>query len=57
MMLRAAERQEKAATITVGKVPPIPQQEGRAMKMIGKTLLWVGSLYFALHLIAWMVKR
>ena len=56
MMLRAAEREEKAATITVGQVPPIPRQEGRAMKMIGKGLLVFASLYFLVHILIWAVK-
>ena len=34
----------------------VKAQEGRVMRIVGKTLLWVGGLYFAIHLLAWMVK-
>ena len=57
MEVRRLERAgQPADTITVGQVPPIPRQEGRAMKMIGKGLLVFASLYFLVHILIWAVK-
>ena len=50
MMSKIAEQK-----ITVGKVPPI-EKEGWKMRMVGKTLLVIGSLYFAIHILIWLVK-
>ena len=41
--------------ITVGKVPPI-EKEGWKMRAVGKTLLVIGSLYFAIHILIWAVR-
>jgi hypothetical protein len=46
---------DKGVEITVGEVPPI-EKEGWKMRMVGKTLLVLGSLYFAIHILVWAVK-
>ena len=50
MMSRLAERKQ----VTVEE--PTPAKEGWKMRAVGKTLLVLGSLYFAIHILIWTVK-
>lgn len=48
---RLAREQGKPVTIIEAK-----PAESRPMRLIGKTLLICGSLYFAVHFLIWAVK-
>jgi len=48
MMSKIAE--QKQAT------EPTPAKEGWKMRAVGKALLVIGSLYFAIHILVWAVK-
>jgi hypothetical protein len=49
MMSRLAEQNK----ITVGKVPP---GESKVLRTIGTWLLWIGAIYFGIHILVWLVK-
>jgi hypothetical protein len=51
---RLAREQGKAVTVQEIREPK--PGEGRVLKLIGKTLLIVGGLYFSIHLLIWAVK-
>ena len=48
MMSKLAEQK-----ITVGKVPP---GESKVLRTIGTWLLWIGAIYFGIHILIWFVK-
>ena len=39
--------------ITVGKVPP---GESKVLRTIGAWIIWIGAIYFAIHVLIWLVK-
>jgi hypothetical protein len=48
MMSKIAEQK-----ITVGKVPP---GESKVLRTIGTWLLWIGAIYFGIHILIFAVK-
>ena len=44
---------DKGVEITVGKVPPV---ESTTLKTIGAWIIWIGAIYFAIHVLIWLVK-
>ena len=51
MLVKLAEKKEIKLT-----VDEAPVQEGWKLRAAGKTLLALGFLYFAIHLLVWAVK-
>jgi hypothetical protein len=43
----------KGVEITVGKVPPV---ESKVLRTIGAWIIWIGSIFFAIHMLVWLVK-
>jgi len=48
MMSKLAEQK-----ITVGKVPP---GESKVLRTIGAGIIWIGAIYFGIHILIWFVK-
>jgi hypothetical protein len=43
----------KGVEITVGKVPPT---ESKVLRTIGAGIIWIGAIYFGIHILIWFVK-